>query len=249
MFNFSGKTAVITGSARGIGSNIALEFIRYGANVCLCDINEEGLKETALLCEAAGGKVTWIKTDVSKESDINALIDHATSCFGTVDILVNNAGILADKSVVDISLEEFNHMMAVHLDSTFMASKAVIPQMRKRHYGRIINITSLGARQGVYLAGSHYCAAKGGMTGFTRQLAQQLRGDGITINCVAPGTTMTDMTKKRDPKVLEKVAKMFPISRLGLPEEVSVAVLYLASDWARCITGETLDVNGGKYMN
>ena len=248
MFNFYNRTAVITGAARGIGREVALDIMRYGGNVCLCDLDEEGLKETVNLYKAADGKAVWLKADVSSESDVSALIDLAVSHFGTVDILVNNAGILADKNIGDISLEEFDKMMAVHLGGTFLTCREAIPYMKEKQYGRICNITSLGARQGVYLAGSHYCAAKGGMTGFTRQLAQQLRGNGITVNCVAPGTTKTELIKKRDPKALEKVAKMFPVGRLGLPDEISAAVLYLVSDWAQCITGETLDVNGGKYM-
>lgn len=248
MYDFNGKTALITGAARGIGRTVAVDFARHGAHVYLCDLDTLGLVETAAMCEAVGGSALWSKADVSSETDITALFNAAFLHFEKVDILINNAGILADKAISEISLEEFDRMMAIHLSGTFLTCKAAIPKMQEHKYGRIVNITSLGARQGVYLAGSHYCAAKGGMTGFSRQLAQQLRGDGITVNCVAPGTTKTELIKKRDPKVLARVEKMFPVGRLGLPEEVSAAIMYLASDWARCITGETLDVNGGKYM-
>ena len=250
MFDLKGQVAVVTGAAAGIGRSVAGFLAGAGASVMIVDYNRElGEKASEEFC-AAGFDTDFSYTDVSNPEMVKKTVERTYGKWGRIDILVNNAGILADKFIDDISEEEWDRMIDIHIKGVFLCTQAVMPYMVERDYGRIVNISSLGARQGIYYAGSHYCAGKGGVVGFTRQLAQQIyrRKQNITVNTVAPGTIQTPLIAKRSPEQIKWIIEQFPIHRLGDADDVGYAVLYLASPWAGYITGETLDVNGGKYM-
>jgi NAD(P)-dependent dehydrogenase (short-subunit alcohol dehydrogenase family) len=250
MFDLKGQTAIVTGAATGIGKSVVNFLTTAGAKAVIADYNQETAQQTAEQFCADGKDVVMYHTDVSNSSMVEAMVKKVYERWGKIDILVNNAGILADKFIEEISEEEWDRMIDIHIKGTFLCVQAVMPYMVQRNYGRIVNISSLGARQGIYYAGSHYCAGKGGVVGFSRQLAQQIyrRGQNITVNTVAPGTVKTPLISKRPPDRIKWIIDQFPIKRLGDADDVGYAVLFLVSPWAGYITGETLDVNGGKYM-
>ncbi|MEA4815433.1 MAG: SDR family NAD(P)-dependent oxidoreductase [Lachnospiraceae bacterium] len=250
MFDLTGQVAIVTGGAMGIGRSVAGFLSGAGAKVAIADYNLEEAKKTAEEFCSEGKEVVAFKADVSDSEMVLDMINSVHKLWGRIDILVNNAGILQDKYITDISDDEWDKMLDIHVKGTFLCTRAVIPFMTEKNYGRIINISSLGSRQGIYLAGSHYCAGKGGVMAFSRQLAQQIyrKGLNITINCVAPGTIKTPLISKRSPEAIKWIIEQFPIHRLGTADDIGYAVLFLASQWAGYITGEMLDVNGGKYM-
>lgn len=248
MFTLKQKVAIITGGAKGIGKSICKTLGLAGATVIIADIDDENGEVTCEQLHHDGVQCNFIKTDITKSQEVSTLVDEVLGKYGQIDILVNNAGILQDGFITDITDESWDRMMAVHLKGTFLTCKSVVPHMIKRKRGKIINIASMGGKMGFPLAGVHYCAAKGGIMAFTRQLALQLGPYNIQVNSIAPGTTATEMIIHRDPEQLKNIVEEIPLKRLGMPEDTAFAVLFLASSWADYITGETIDVNGGKYM-
>ncbi|MEA4815334.1 MAG: SDR family oxidoreductase [Lachnospiraceae bacterium] len=250
MFDLKGQIAIVTGGGMGIGKAVADFLSGAGASVAIADYNFEAAKNTAGEFQARGRDVKAFHVDVSDSKMVLDMVNEVNRLWGGIDILINNAGILQDKYVTEISEEDWDRMIDVHMKGVFFCTRAVIPFMAEKNYGRIVNIASTGARQANYMAGSHYCAAKGGIVSFSRQLGQQLyrKGLDITINNVAPGTINTAMVSMRPPETIKWIIGQIPVPRLGEVEDIGYAVLFLASRWAGYIMGETLDVNGGKYM-
>ena len=250
---FSGKTAVVTGSSRGIGRAIALALAAEGAKVVVNGRHED-IKMVADLIRSKGGEAVAILGDVTREEDVTRLIRETLGFFGTVDILVNNAGGGGLPGPLEqIDLETWEREIRVNLTGAFLCSRAVIGSMKKRGWGRIINMSSQAGRSGSELAGLTYASAKAGVLGFTRQLARQVAPHGILVNAVAPGVIMSGerIEKKwqeRSETERQEMLKAIPLGRIGTPEDVVPVVLFLASEGADYITGAVIDVNGGRFM-
>lgn len=249
IFTLEGQVALVTGGARGIGEAVVYAFSVAGARVVISDIDmekagelEREMTEQGYLCEA-------IYTDVSDSESFDKAIEYVIEKFGKLDILVNNTGILIDHFITDISDEEWERVTGINYNGTFYGCRAAIRHMRERRKGCIINMASMGGKMAFALPGVHYCSTKAAMISMTRHLTVQESSNGIKINAVAPGTTLTDMVAGRGPEKLKSIAERVPLKRLGKPEEIAAAVLFLASSASSYIAGETIDLNGGLYMN
>ena len=246
MINLSDKVAIVTGSGRGIGRAIAMGLSGAGAAVVINDIGPAA-EETAAEIRAAGGKSLAVMADVSAAADAARLIDTTLDAFGGLDILVNNAGITRDGLLLRMSDEDWGKVIAIDLSSVFLCTRAAIKPMLKARRGRIISIASI-----VGLIGNagqcNYSAAKAGIIGFTKSVAREVASRGITANAIAPGFIDTDMTRKLSDEQRQELMSRVPLGRLGSPEEVAHAVIFLASENAACITGQVLTVDGGMTM-
>ncbi len=241
-----GHTAIVTGAAQGIGKAIALELASRGAGLALVDIKAEALNETAdEIRKATGARVLPRVLDITKQAEVEAFVAEVEKEFGGIQILVNNAGIHPLHKIEDISEEEWDLVMAVNLKAMFFLSKAVLPGMRKRKYGRIINLSSEAGKHGGTVAACSYAASKGGVLAFTRNLAQQVGIDNITANNICPGRIVTAMANAAGAAENQKFIDNSILKRIGDPEDVAFAAAYLASPRARFITGESMMVNGG----
>ena len=244
-----GKVVIVTGAAKGIGAAIVEACVREGAKVAALDLDGGGAETLATALRERGADVLAF-SDVTRSSDISRAFAAVHERWGRVDVLVNNAGGFAViRATEEISEEEWNAIVASNLTSVFLCSKAVLPIMKGQRYGRIVNLASVVGRAGAVRVTSHYAAAKAGVIGFTRHLALEVGGHGITVNAVAPGTTATErVLKARTPEETQRVAEAIPVRRLGEPGEIAEAVVFLASDSSAFINGATLDVNGGQVM-
>ena len=246
MNDFHGQTAVVTGAAQGIGRAIAAAFVERGANVALCDLRLEKLESFAREMASKGeGQIFVRQVDISKASEIAGFVAAVDAKLKGIDILVNNAGIHPLHSIMEISDEEWDQVLSVNLKAQFRFCKAVLPGMRRRKYGRIINISSEAGKNGGTVAAAHYCASKGGVLAFTRNLAQQVGADGITVNAICPGRIATEMSAAVSPEENQKFIDKSVIKRLGGPEDIAFAACYLADRRAGFVTAETMNVNGG----
>lgn len=239
------KTAIVTGSAKGIGKGIATEFARQGATVV---INYCGSKEAALKTveeiKAFGGKAISYQADISDYEMSKKMMDDIIKEYGAIDILVNNAGITRDNLILRMSESEFDDVIRTNLKGTFNCIKHVTKYMLKNKSGKIINISSISGVNGI--AGqANYSASKAGIIGLTKSFAKEMSSKGININAIAPGFIETDMTKVLDDKYVEEIVKTIPSKRVGRPEDIAKAALFLASDMSDYITGQTLMVDGG----
>ncbi|MGV2433422.1 MAG UNVERIFIED_CONTAM: 3-oxoacyl-ACP reductase [Rickettsiaceae bacterium] len=238
------KIAIVTGGTRGIGASISKALLNNGYTVIANYItNDEAAKAFA---EETGIKV--MKWNVSKYSECMRAVEAIEDTYGTnVEALVNNAGITRDNMLHKMSEEEWNEVIHVNLDSCFNMCRAVIGKMRDKKYGRIVNLSSINAQAG-QIGQTNYSAAKAGIIGFTKALARESASKNITVNAIAPGYVMTDMVAKIPNEVLDKIVALIPMARLGRPEDISRAVMFLVSEEAGYITGETLAINGGHNM-
>jgi 3-oxoacyl-[acyl-carrier protein] reductase len=243
------KVAIVTGSARGIGKAVAQRFLQEGAAVAINDVDLERADEVAQEAELKGRKALSVKADVSNEKEVEEMVDRVYSKFGRIDILVNNAGIIKRGSTEDHSYEDWDRVIAVNLRGTYNCSKAVIPTMKKQGYGKIVNISSIAWKVGDIASAPSYGSSKGGINALTKSLARELAGYGICVNAVAPHSIETEMSAEWSDEKRRQLMSQIPLGRLGRPEEVAAAVLFLASDEANFITGEILDVNGGYLMD
>lgn len=244
MFDLTGKTALITGATGGIGGEIAKALHAQGATVAISGRNKEKLD--ALAAEL-GSNTHAIVADLSNSDGIAALIKDADEAMGQIDILVNNAGLTRDNLSMRMKDEEWQEVLDVNLTAPFQLARAVQRGMMKRRHGRIINISSVVGTTG-NPGQCNYVASKAGMTGWTKAMGMEIASRGITVNCVAPGFIATAMTDALDDGQKEKINSTIPMARMGTPDEIASAVVYLASDEAAYITGATMHVNGGMAM-
>ncbi len=247
------KVAIITGAGRGIGRAIALRLAQEGAILTICDIEEESIKTASKELINSGKQVLPFTCDVSNGDNVQAMVETTINKYGKIDILVNNAGISPKKegrkpNLTEISIDEWNKVIAVNLTSVFLCSKAVLPYLIKQKAGWIINISSSAALDGGFLAAAHYVASKGGISAMTKSLAREVAPFGITVNAVAPGRVESPMAHLTSPERNIEALKRIPMGRFATPEEVANAVLFLASGQAQYITGITLNVSGGYVM-
>lgn len=241
-----GKVAIVTGSGRGIGKEIAKVLAQKGASVLITDVVEDNAKQAAAEIEAEGGKADYVICDVSKEEDSKKIYDKAIGTFGDVHILVNNAGINQDMMLHKMTHEAWDAVIGVNLTGVFNCTKAVIGHMRQKEYGRIINISSAGWQGNVGQA--NYSAAKAGVIGLTKTIAKESAKKGITCNAICPGFIETDMTKGVPEKVWDIMVSKIPMGYVGQPEDVGKAIAFLASDEAAYITAEVINVGGGMVL-
>ncbi len=243
--NFEGKVVLVTGASRGIGKAIAEGFASRGAKVVGTATSQNGADAiSAYLGENGKGLVL----NVACQESIDACLADVKASFGDVDILVNNAGITRDNLLMRMKDEEWDDIIGTNLSSVYRMSKAVLRPMMKKRCGRIISISSVVGVMG-NAGQTNYSAAKAGMLGFTRSLAKEVAARGITVNAVAPGFIATDMTAALTDEQKSAILTQVPAGNLGKPEDIANAVIFLASDLAAYITGETINVNGGMYMN
>lgn len=243
--DFKGKKAIITGSTRGIGKAIAVEFAKRGATVVITGRNKANAEVVAKNISSEFGVDAYgVELDFSK--DISESWKEIESYIDTPDILVNNAGLTKDTLFIRMKEEDWNEVINTNLTGTFKITQLAVKKMIRKKYGKIINISSIVGFIG-NVGQVNYSTSKAGLIGFTKSLAKELASRNITVNAVAPGFIETDMTKKLSPEVKENYLKQIPVGRFGKPEDVAYAVLFLASDLASYITGETIHVNGGMY--
>lgn len=255
-FDFSGKVIVVTGSSRGIGRGIAQAFARTGATVAVTynssdKAAQEVVKELCALSSEAGikePKHKAYKFDVSSTSDVEAAFDLIKTDLGVPYCVVNNAGITKDNIILRLKDEDWDQVIATNLRSAYACTKTAIKMMLKERQGSIINISSVIGEMG-NAGQSNYAASKAGLIGFTKSIAQEVASRSIRVNCVAPGFIESDMTHALNEQQKAAILAKVPLSRIGAVEDVANACLFLASDYARYVTGHTLDVNGGLLMN
>jgi 3-oxoacyl-[acyl-carrier protein] reductase len=249
MISFQNKNVLITGGSRGIGKACVKLFLKTGANVAFTYQYAAEQAKKLTTDYSGSSKVKHYKMDLGKQSEIEEVIGKIFKDFGNTDILVNNAGIWKEAAIDEMSLEQWNETMNINLTSTYLITKFVVPGMKKNNFGRIINIASTAGQRGEALH-SHYAASKGGMISLTKSLASELGRHNITINCVAPGWVITDMSTDSlgDEATYKKVLGDIPLNKIATPEEIAGPVLFLASDLATHITGEILNVNGGSVL-
>ncbi len=247
--SFEGKSVLVTGGNRGIGAATVALFAKLGANVAFnYHAHEDEANALCQSLESNGGKYFTAKCDVSIYDQVKIFVDQAIEKFSKIDILVNNAGIWEYGPLASMSVEQWHRMIQVNLDSTFYFTQQVVKHMKKNHIaGRIIHVSSTAGQQGEANY-SHYAASKGGIISFTKSLAVELGHDGITVNCVAPGWVHTDMTETAIRTGVQKIANAFPDGRIPMPADIAGPIVFLASDWAKAINGEVLNVNAGSVL-
>ena len=247
MGSFDGRVALVTGGSRGIGRAVSLALAAEGAEVIVAARGLDGAESTAAEIVEGGGRGRGVSIDVaddrSVEQGAKALLDD----YGTISLLVNNAGITRDNLLLRMKKAEWDVVLETNLAGIYRTCRALVPSMLRSRYGRIVNVSSVVAASG-NPGQVNYTAAKSGMEGFSRSLARELATRNITVNCVAPGFIETDMTRDLGDDVRKKLLEQVPLRRLGTPEDVAGAVMFLLDDAAGYVTGTTLHVNGGMYM-
>lgn len=239
------KVAIVTGGGSGIGEGTCIRLAEEGAKIAIFDIDLQGAQKTANTIEKSGGRALAFKVDVSRSSEVNAGVKETLSVFKKVDILVNNAGVSITSTIAKLSEETWDKINAVNLKGVFLCCKAVIPHMKERRYGKIINISSILGRSGSpqYV---HYGATKAGIIGFTKNLAVELGRYTIQVNAIGPGIIQTPMFEHDVPEsIRQQLAKKVPLQRLGVPLDMANAILFFASDESSYITGQSIFVCGG----
>ena len=247
MTKLKDKVAFITGSAQGIGKAIAAALAKEGANIVISDINLELAAQTAKEIEAMGVKTMAIKTNVADLLDVEKSVAEIVKTFSRIDILVNNAGITKDNLLIRMKKEDWDAVISVNLTGVFNCTKAVSSLMMKQRYGKIISIASIVGQMGNF-GQANYAATKGGVIAFTKTVAKELASRNVTANAFAPGFIQTAMTDKLSEEVKKKMLELIPLGKLGTPEDVASAVVFLAGPEADYITGQVIAVNGGMYM-
>jgi 3-oxoacyl-[acyl-carrier protein] reductase len=244
MFNLSGKTALVTGATGGIGGSIARALHAQGATVALSGTRKEVLDQ---LAAELGERAFVVPADLSNAESVEALVPAAEAAMGSVDILVNNAGLTRDGLFMRMKDEDWDLVLRVNLDAAFRLSRAAIRGMMKKRWGRIVTITSVVGTTG-NAGQANYAASKAALVGMSKALAAEVASRNVTVNCVAPGFIATPMTDVLNDKQREAILGTIPAGRLGTPDDIGAAVVYLASEEAGYMTGQTLHVNGGMAM-
>jgi 3-oxoacyl-[acyl-carrier protein] reductase len=247
MMKLKDKVAFVTGAAQGIGKAIAEALAREGAQVIVSDINFEAAQQTAKEIEGLGVKTLALKTNVADLQEVETSVSEAVKAFGRIDILVNNAGITRDNLLLRMKKEEWDAVISVNLTGAFHCSKIVSRLMMKNSYGKIINIASIVGQMGNF-GQANYAASKAGLIGFTKAAAREVASRNVTVNAVAPGFIDTEMTRKIPEEARRQLVSQIPMGKLGQPEDIARAVVFLAGPEADYITGQVIAVNGGMYM-
>ena len=245
--NDTSRMALVTGGTGGIGAAICLRLADSGYRVATNYRNEEKAQKWSAKCEEQGYKIAIYQADVSNFDECQALVKRIEEEHGPIDVLVNNAGITRDTTFRKMTLDHWNSVMHIDLDSVFNMTRPVIDGMLARGFGRVVNISSVNGQKGQF-GQCNYSAAKAGMHGFTKALAQEVARKGVTVNTVSPGYVATEMVMAVPEDIRNKIIAGIPVGRLGKPEEIASIVAYLASDDAAFITGANISINGGQYM-
>ncbi len=244
----SGKSAIVVGGTRGIGRAISRVFAAEGAEVLVAGTNQEAGTRTVLEIRDAGGSAEFFSADVSDRNQVCRLVEHAATQYGKVDIACYNAGIFPSVSLEDMTDDEWDKVNTVNLKGAFCVVQCCLPQMKRNRYGRIVFTSSITGPMTGFPGWSHYAATKAGMLGFMRTAALELAKYQITINAVLPGNIMTEGLDDLGPDYLQRMEEAIPLGKLGEPEDVAYAMLYLVSDEAKYVTGQTLVVDGGQTL-
>lgn len=245
--SLAGKVVVITGASSGLGEATARHLAARGAKLVLAARRTDKLQSLATELSAAGAEVLTQATDVTHMEQVQALADATLKRFGRIDVLVNNAGITRDRMFLKMTPEDWRAVIETNLNSMFNVTKQVVADMVDKGWGRIVNISSINGAKG-QAGQTNYSAAKAGMHGFSKALAQELASKGVTVNTVSPGYVGTDMVRAIREDVLEKIVSTIPVKRLGEPKEIASMVAWLASDEGGYATGAEFSVNGGQHM-
>ena len=246
---FKNQVAVVTGAAKGIGRSIALALIDEGAKVVPVDVDREALRSLQVEAEKRGGQILPVACDIEKSSDVKAMVEEVLGTFGRIDLLVNNAGIIRRGTIETVGEDDWDRVIAVNLKGTFNCCKAVVGTMKRQGSGKIVNVSSIAGKIGDITSAPGYGSSKAGSDALMKTLARQLAPSGIRVNAVAPHAIETEMSAQWSEEKRREVIAGIPLGRLGRPQDVAEAVLFLASDAASFITGEILDVNGGAFMD
>lgn len=244
MEKFSGKTAIITGSAQGIGYAIAKEFAKRNANIVIVDLNQDKIDEAVATIKTIDKNVIGIKCDITQESEVENLVKQVQLQFHSIDILINNAGITRDKLLLRMSLNDWESVLKVNLTGTFICTQKIAKVMIRQKAGKIVNIASVIGIIG-NTGQSNYAAAKGGIIAFTKSVAKELASRNINVNAIAPGFIKTAMTDLLPQEIVEGYMAKIPLKLLGTPEDVAKLACFLCSDEASYITGQTIVIDGG----
>ena len=242
MKRLEGQVAIVTGGARGIGRGICEVFCREGATVALWDVLDGS--ETVKEITQNGGNIFYQKVDVTSQDSVDNAIGEIIKKYGKIEILINNAGIIRDRSFLKMTEEEWDSVINVNLKSLFIVTKSVVPHMKENGYGRIVSASSINGSAGAF-GQTNYCATKAGISGFTRALCKEVGKNGITVNAVAPGFVKSVMSDSMPEEIIKSGIKMIPVGRIGTPEDMGHAYLFLASKEAGFVSGITLHANGG----
>ena len=243
------RVAIVTGGARGIGKAIVLTLIREGAKVAIVDVDKGGLETLQNEIEKNKGDIINISCDITKSSEVKEMVSQVKRSFGRIDILVNNAGIIRRGTIETVTEEDWDRVIEVNLKGTFNCCKAVVDIMKQQGYGKIVNVSSIAGKMGDITSAPGYGPSKAGVDALTKTLARQLAPYHINVNAVSPHAIETEMSAQWSEERRKEIIASIPLGRLGKPEDVAEAVLFLASDAASFITGEILDVNGGALMD
>lgn len=243
------SVAMVTGAGRGIGLATATAMAKEGARVALCDIDKPLLDAGLEKIETTGGEGLALQVDVTDKQRITEAVGDLVDRFGRIDILVNNAGIYEVLSLAEISEAAWDRVLAVNLKGTFLCTQAVLPIMKRQGSGCIVNMASSAGKTGGFLCGAHYAASKAGIIALTKSVAREAASYGVRVNAIAPGRIDTPMIHSVSEDENEALREQIPLGRIGTPDDVGEAVLFLVSDAASYITGEVLDVNGGSLMD
>ena len=246
MRSLDGQLAIVTGGARGRGEGVCEVFCKEGATVALWDVLD-GSKVVDRISKD-GGKIFYQKVDVTSIESVKNAVEYIIDNYGKIEILINNAGIIRDRSFINMSEKEWDEVVNVNLKSLFIVCKAVLPHMKSNGYGRIVSASSVNGFQGAF-GQTNYSATKAGISGFTRSLCKEVGKYGITVNALAPGFIKSVMTESMPDEIIEAGIKMIPVKRIGTPQDMGYAYLFLASREAGFISGITLHANGGAMPN
>lgn len=248
MVDLSGRTAIITGSTRGLGEAFARELFARGASVLVTGRNEERAREIAFELDPSGERSTAAALDVNSRESFRGVVEQGLAHWGRIDILVNNAGVTPARPFFEINDEEWDAVLRTNLRSVFIGCQLVGPIMREQGFGRIVNHASIAGQQGGSVAGAHYAASKAGIIVLTKIVARELAHSGVTVNAIAPAAIAGPIMDELGREAIEKLPATIPVGRVGQPEEVAALVAFLCSDAAAYVTGATYDINGGIYM-
>jgi 3-oxoacyl-[acyl-carrier protein] reductase len=251
-FDLQGKVALVTGASSGIGRATALALARNGARVAInFRRNNAGAEAARAEITDGGGSAIVVQADVTQASEVRSLVEQTVAEFGPLDILVNNAGSLVERlKILDLTEERWDEVIDLNLKSAFLCCQAVAGSMMERKTGAIVNVSSIAGRNGGALGSIHYSAAKGGLITFTKGLAKELAPFGVRVNAVSPGVVDTPYHEQfSSPEMMKTYAGMIPLGRVGTPNEVGKVICFLASDAASYLAGETIEINGGMFMD